>query len=83
MSAPKLDFVLLTVLSLLAGCEAVPKPTILAATPRTVTIQNVGTNTIGEAAAQAQTHCAKLGRDAELVPDGVADFVATFRCTNR
>ena len=57
-------------------------PTVLSATPRSITMENVNKNTIGEATRKAQAHCRQYGRDAELVPDSVPDGTATFRCVD-
>lgn len=63
----------------LAGCQSVE----MASTPRTITFSNVGTYTIKETTDNAQKHCQKFGRDAELVPDSNPDGIATYKCVDR
>ena len=65
-------------LILLTGCAT----TVLATTPRSITIDGVNKSTIGDATQKAQAHCQKWGRDAELVPDSQPDGVATFKCVS-
>ena len=69
------------ILLALAGC--VVAPTIMAQTPRSVTLNNVNEQTVGKATDMAQKHCAQYDRDAELVPDSVPDGNATFKCVDR
>lgn len=69
---------ILFVVPVVSSCQSVE----LAATPRSITFAQVGTETIGEATAKAQAHCRQYGRDAEFIPDGIADGRATFRCVN-
>jgi hypothetical protein len=64
---------------LLAGCQS----TQMASTPRSVTYGGVSDFTIQETTTKAQVHCSQFGRDAELVPDGVNDGRATFRCIDK
>lgn len=62
-----------------AGCQSVE----MASTPRSIMFNNVGEATIKDTSDKAQAHCARSGRDAELVPDGVPDGMATFKCVDR
>jgi len=62
----------------LAGCG----PSIVSATPRSVTLNRVNQMTVEEATGKAQAHCAQYGRDAELVPDAHQDGIATFKCVD-
>lgn len=66
-------------LSLLASCQSVE----IASTPRSVSYNGVDSYTMKETSAKAQAHCAKNGRDAEFVPDGVPDGMATYKCVDR
>ena len=58
-------------------------PAVLSATPRSITLDHVNRMTIEDATAEAQAHCQKYNRDAELVPDDSPDGRATFKCVDR
>lgn len=72
-------FVVLVLAVLVTGCT----PTIIASTPRSVTLDHVNKNSFNEATQKAQEHCAQNGRDAEYVPDNVEDGNATWKCVDR
>ena len=75
----RISAILIGVLCALAGCQATP----IASTPRSIIFNGVGNASIQDATLKAQVHCQQFGRDAELVPDDVADGRATFRCADR
>ena len=63
----------------IAGCQSQQ----MAASPRSIVFNGVSDYSIQETMVKAQVHCSQHGRDAELVPDDVADGRATFRCVDR
>ncbi len=73
----KLSITLLAVA--LSGCQAIP----IASSPRSIVMNGVNNASIQDAFLKAQVHCSQFNRDAELVPDDVADGRATFRCVDK
>jgi len=60
---------------ILGGCART-----LASSPASITISGVNTFTLDDAYAEAQAHCSKYGKNAQLIPDAHKDGITTFNC---